>query len=212
VISLNEVEKFNGNYGNEDQAARLAIYLTEMTGLQWYQFMAPGSGSSTGIGNAIVSRFPFVTTDVCQLSAMRNAVHATMMINGRTFNMWSTHLDVETAAGRTAETNALTACMASFAEPRLAAGDFNAGIGTSEINIMTAGYIDAWPAARSLGTAVNFYGNCDGCTRNTRIDYGFSSKAATMLTLKSTEIFDTRNSSNVMASDHKPMLLVYEVR
>ncbi len=210
VISLNEVEKFNGNYGNEDQAKHLAEYLTERTGETWYQFMVPGNGASTGIGNAILSRFPFETTDVCQLSAERNAVHATMMINGRTVNLWSTHLDVD--SGRVAEARALTTCMSSFAEPRLVAGDFNAAVGTTEINLMTAGYVDAWPAAKSIGAAFNFPGNCDGCTRNTRIDYGFTSRAASMLVLKSAQIFDTRNASGVMASDHKPLVLAYEVK
>jgi endonuclease/exonuclease/phosphatase family metal-dependent hydrolase len=212
VVSLNEVEKNNKSYGNEDQAAHIAQYLTDMTGQPWYYFMRPGTGAATGIGNAVISRLPFVMTDVCQLSAERNAVHATMMVNGRTFNMWSTHLAVETSAARVSEANALTACMSAFAEPRLVTGDFNSSIGTPELNLMTAGYVDGWAWAKSLGTTLNFAGNCDGCTRNTRLDYAFSSKMATMLEMKSAQIFDTRDANGVMASDHKPMLVIYDVK
>jgi hypothetical protein len=37
-------------------------------------------------------------------------------------------------------------------------------------------------------------------------------KFATFLALKSAQMVDTRNRSGVMPSDHKPMLVVYEVR
>ena len=84
--------------------------------------------------------------------------------------------------------------------------------GSAEYNSMLEGHVDAWKAAKALGTAKNYTGNCDGCTKNSRIDYVFTSKGASFLTLKSAEIFDTRNASGVMASDHKPMLVVYEVR
>jgi endonuclease/exonuclease/phosphatase family metal-dependent hydrolase len=91
-------------------------------------------------------------------------------------------------------------------------GDFNAATGTTEINLMTASYVDGWVRAKSLGTALNFAGNCDGCTRNTRIDYAFSSKLATMLDVTSAQIFDTRDATGVMASDHKPMVVTYDVK
>jgi len=74
------------------------------------------------------------------------------------------------------------------------------------------GYVDAWKAAKALGTAVNFDGNADGATRNSRIDYVFSSQGASMLTLKSAQVFDTRNASGVSPSDHKPLLVIYDVR
>ena len=73
---------------------------------------------------------------------------------------------------------------------------------------MAEGHVDAWVAAKALGTALNYPGNCDGCTRNSRIDYVFTSKAA-WLTLQSAQVFDTRNAKGVMASDHKPLLVVY---
>jgi endonuclease/exonuclease/phosphatase family metal-dependent hydrolase len=212
VISLNEVEKYNSSYGNIDQAAEIAKYMTARTGRTWYQYMVPASGSSTGIGNAILSRFPLSGKNVCQLSSNRNAVHAGMTINGRTVNIWSTHLAVESSSLRVSESKTVTACASGFAQQRVIAGDFNAGTGTTEINTMVANYTDSWAKAKSLGTAVNFAGNCDGCTRNSRIDYLFVSKQATALVLKRVEMIDTRDSSGVMASDHKPILATFDVK
>jgi endonuclease/exonuclease/phosphatase family metal-dependent hydrolase len=212
IISLNEVEKFNSTYGNIDQAAEIAKHMKAKTGKTWYQYMVVASGSSKGIGNAIISRFPLSGTNVCHLSSSRNAVHATMTVNGRTFNFWSTHLAVESGSYRVNEVNSLQSCMSNFSQQRVVAGDFNAGTGTSEINDMVSSYIDGWAKAKSLGVSVNYSGNCDGCTRNSRIDYMFISKEAKSLVLKKAQIIDTRNSSGVMASDHKPMIVTFEVK
>ena len=211
VISLNEVEKYT-SYGNIDMAAEIAAYLKSKTGKTWYQYMVPASGSSKGIGNAILSRFPITSKNTCQMSSSRNAVRAAMTINGRTLNLWSTHLAVESGSYRVTEAKALVSCMSGFSEQRMVAGDFNAGTGTTEINTMVASYIDGWAKAKSLGVTANYSGNCDGCTRNSRIDYMFVSKKATALVLKKLQIVDTRNSSGVMASDHKPMIATFEVK
>jgi endonuclease/exonuclease/phosphatase family metal-dependent hydrolase len=212
IISLNEVEKFNSSYGNIDQAAEIAKYMTSKTGRTWYQYMVVGSGSSKGIGNAIVSRFPLNGTNACKLSTNRNAVHATMTVNSRTFNVWSTHLAADSASGRVAEVNALQACMSNYAQQRVVAGDFNASSSTAEVKDMVSGHYDVWAQAKSLGVSVNYSGNCDGCTRNSRIDYVFTSRQATALVLKRAEILDTRNASGVMPSDHKPMIVTFEVK
>jgi endonuclease/exonuclease/phosphatase family metal-dependent hydrolase len=212
IISLNEVEKFNSSYGNIDQAAEVAKHMKAKTGKTWYQYMVVASGASKGIGNAVISRFPLNNSNVCQLSSSRNAVRGSMTVNGRTFNFWSTHLAVESAGDRAREVNALQSCMSGFAQQRVVAGDFNAGATTTEVKDMIAGHTDVWAKAKLLGVTVNYSGNCDGCTRNSRIDYMFLSKEATALAVKKAEIIDTRNSSGVMASDHKPMIVTLEVR
>ena len=212
VISLNEVEKFNSSYGNIDQAAKIAEHMTAKTGTTWYQYMVVASGAAKGIGNAVISRFPLNDGNVCQLSSTRNAVRASMTVNGRTINLWSTHLAVESGSYRVAEVNKLLPCMSSFAEQRVVAGDFNAAVTTTEIKTMLADYVDAWPSAKTLGATANYSGNCDGCTRNSRIDYMFISKQATALVLKKAEVIDTRNASGVMPSDHKPMIVTFEVK
>jgi endonuclease/exonuclease/phosphatase family metal-dependent hydrolase len=212
VISLNEVEKFNSSYGNIDQAAEIAKYLATKTGTTWYQYMVPASGSTKGIGNAIISRFPLDNSGICQLSRSRNAVRGSMTVNGRAVSVWSAHLSVESSSYRVTEAKALLACMAGFGSDRIVAGDFNANTGTTEISTMTAGHIDGWPYAKSIGAAVNYPGNCDGCTRKSRIDYIFLPKDSTHVVLKKLEILDTRNASGVMASDHKPMVATIEIK
>jgi endonuclease/exonuclease/phosphatase family metal-dependent hydrolase len=212
VISLNEVEKFNSSYGNIDQAAEIAKYLTAKTGKTWYQYMVVASGSTRGIGNAIISRFPLSGNNVCQLSDSRNAVHSTFTVNNRTVNFWSTHLAVESASYRIGEMNVLLPCMAAFSEQRVVAGDFNALTSWAEMDMMSTSYIDAWARAKSLGVATNYPGNCDGCTRGGRIDYTFLSKSASNLSLKAVEIIDTRDANGVLASDHKPMIVTLDVR
>jgi endonuclease/exonuclease/phosphatase family metal-dependent hydrolase len=212
LISLNEVEKFNSSYGNIDQAAELAKYLGGKTGTKWYHYMRVGSGSSEGIGNAVLSRFPLAATSYCQLSGKRNAVHLGIVVNGRSVNVWSTHLAADSGSYRVEETEALLACMNNFSEQRLVAGDFTSQSGSREIGMMSDDHPDAWKRAKSLGTTKNYSGNCDGCTRNSRIDYVFTSKTATRLTLTSAHILDTRDSRGTMASDHKPMLVIYTVK
>jgi endonuclease/exonuclease/phosphatase family metal-dependent hydrolase len=186
--------------------------MTSKTGRTWYQYMVVASGATKGIGNAIVSRFPLSGANVCQLSDSRNAVHSTLTINGRTVNLWSTHLAVDSGSYRVAEVRALLPCMSAFSEQRLVSGDFNAGTYTSEIEMMTSSYIDAWAQAKLLGVTTNYSGNCDGCTRGSRIDYVFLSRSASYLSLKGAEIIDTRDANGVMASDHKPMIVTLDVK
>jgi endonuclease/exonuclease/phosphatase family metal-dependent hydrolase len=212
IVSLNEVEKFSSSYGNIDQAAEIASYLTRETGHTWYQYMRVGSGSSKGIGNAVLSRFPIVATSYCQLSDTRNAVQMTVVVNGRTLNVWSTHLAVESGSYRVKEADLLIHCMDDLPEQRLVAGDFNAQPGAKEIGMMNAGYVDTWAKAKSIGETTNYPGNCDGCTRNSRIDYLFTSTGASSIALKSAQMIDTRDDDGVMASDHKPMLAVFSVK
>ena len=83
---------------------------------------------------------------------------------------------------------------------------------TPEYNSMMETHTDAWRVAKAAGVAINFSGNCDGCTRQSRIDYVFTSRGASWLTLKSAGVLDTRNARGVAASDHKPLLVVYSVR
>ena len=211
IISLNEVEKLNPTYGNVDMAKEIAAQLTSRTGKTWYYYMVPGSGAGSGIGNAILSKYPLSSKNVCQLASNRNAVHATISVNGKTINLWSTHLAVESSSWRVAEVGKLLPCMSGYAQARIVAGDFNAGEGTPEIDQMVSGHVDGWAKAKSLGVTSNYSGNCDGCTRNSRIDYVFYSKSATSLVLKKAQILDTRNSSGTMPSDHKPMVLTFDV-
>lgn len=198
VISLNEVD-------NSTLATTYANLLKAKTGVTWAWYY-------DNRGNLLLTRLSQPSESICVVntSVGRKATHVGVVRNGRTINVWSAHLDVSSSSVRVAETQTLRSCEKGWAEARIAAGDFNMQPFTAEYYSMTAEHSDAWLAAP---TKLNYPGNCDGCTRNSRIDYVFTSKgAASWLVLKSAQIFDTRNSSGVMASDHKPMLVTYEVR
>ena len=139
------------------------------------------------------------------------APHQSIVFNGRRINLWSAHLHVSSASSRLAEAKALQACASNWAEARIIAGDYNMQYGSTEYKAAAYGYNDAWLAAKAIGATTNYSGNCDGCTRNSRIDYVFSSKGASFLKVKAAQIVDTRDSYGRMPSDHKPLLVTFSV-
>ena len=200
VISLNEID-------NSSQATTIIDLLTRKSGKTWrYNY--------DDRGNLVASPLTVTAESTCTVNAGvgRKSAHLSVVVNARTLNVWSSHLALDSTSVRSAEIRALQACGQQWSEARIFAGDYNMLPSWPEYAVALEGHIDAWSAATSLGTAVNYSGNCEGCTRGGRIDYVFASKGATNLVLKSAQIFDTRNSAGVMASDHKPLLVVYEVR
>jgi endonuclease/exonuclease/phosphatase family metal-dependent hydrolase len=196
VISLNEVE-------NTSQLTTIVNYLNAKTGTAWnYKW--------DGRGNVVLSRLPMTNSSVCLTNAAvgRKLAHLSVLLNGRPLNVWSGHFALDSSAVRVAEAVLLQGCEAGWPEARLVGMDFNAGPDTPEYNSMLTGHTDAW---RSAPTKLNYSGNCDGCTRNSRIDYIWTSRGASWLTLTSAQIVDTRNADGVMASDHKPLIVVYSV-
>jgi endonuclease/exonuclease/phosphatase family metal-dependent hydrolase len=215
LVSLNEVERFS-SYAREDQAKNLQAKLKAKTGANWWVYYRTGNGATNGHGNAILSRFPIISTSYCQLSGTRVAANVAVMVNGRLVNFYATHLDSKTytSSYRIGEVRKLTPCLANDAEQRIVAGDFNARDYTSEIGMMrSAGYYDAWATAASMKKAVDYPGNTAfGATRNRRIDYVWYSKKASRLALQSARMFDTRDARGRMPSDHKPLLVTFSVR
>ena len=199
IASLNEVD-------TSDQANAIVSRLNARTGTTW-------RASFSGRGNLVITRLSVASTSRCVYpDGVRYAAHTRVTVNGRPINLWSTHLTVDSASARLAEVKAMQKCATYWPEARIIAGDYNMQQGSTEYNAAVVGYKDAWLWAKSLGTAVNYSGNCDGCTRNSRIDYVFSSSAATFLVLKSAQMVDTRDSSGRMPSDHKPLLVTYTVK
>src|SRR5688500_17426142 len=109
-------------------------------------------------------------------------------------NFWASHLDVESGTTRIGEVKALQQCATEWPEARILAGDYNMQARSAEYKQAVEGYVDAWAAAKASRAAKNYPGNCDGCTRNTRIDYVFSSAGATFLKLTSAAVLDTRDA------------------
>jgi endonuclease/exonuclease/phosphatase family metal-dependent hydrolase len=160
----------------------------------------------------VLSRFPFASTEVRLLSHDRSAVDVVIHVNGRSVNFTSTHLDADSSSYRLQEIGELTAWEKGLVEPRIIAGDFNAWPGSTENKTMTGTYVDSWVQAQSDGTAVAYAGNTAGNTRNSRIDYIYYSKGATMLKLQSSQVFDVRDANGVMPSDHRPVLSIFTVK
>ena len=208
LVSLNEIEKGDSWSKNQDQAVLYKNLMEQRTGQTWYMVWVNAHGTTNGIGNVVLSKFPFIATATQLLSGGRAAVDATVDVNGRLINVTSVHLDNQYQSNRIKEVAELLPWATSLAENRLILGDYNAWPDTTEIATMKQTYVDTWPAAQALGTAIG-----NGITHGShRIDYIFVSKGAANLTLVSSQIYKTANANGVTPSDHEPVLAVFEVR
>lgn len=212
VVSLNEVERYVGSYGNEDQPARYAALLRSATGRTWYYKFAQRDGGTNGQGNLILSTFPLEASGAYQLSYSRSVARVQILVNNIRVNAFSTHLDADSSTRRSTQMNQLKAWANNYSQQHIYAGDFNAWPGAAEISNMTSVAYDAWAVAYANGTAVAYAGNTGGNTRNSRIDYVFYSRSASRLVLRGAQVFDTRDSNGVMPSDHRPVMATFEVR
>lgn len=210
VVSLNEVEKFT-SWGNEDQPARYAAMLQAATGRTWHYTFAQRDGAAKGQGNLILTTFPIAASGQTLLSYSRSVARAQIVVNGVTVNIFSTHLDPDSATRRAMQIAELKTWTTGLSQQQIIAGDFNASPGAAEIANMTAFANDAWAVARAQGTSVAYAGNEAGNTRNTRIDYIWYAKAAVQLTLKGARVFDIRDADGVTPSDHRPVMATFEV-
>jgi endonuclease/exonuclease/phosphatase family metal-dependent hydrolase len=207
VVSLNEVELKNGYNNNADEPAVLKSLLQSKTGVTWYSCFAQRTGSSTGQGNLLLSRVYISSCNRYLLSADRSVANATITVNGRTINAFSTHLDDNSASTRTSQISQLKSWASGIAEQRIIMGDFNAWPGATEIQGMTSAYYDSWAQAKAEGKAIWYSGNEAGNTRNSRIDYLWRSKGATNLTLTASQVYDTGS-----VSDHRPVSATFTVK
>ncbi len=215
VVSLVEVESKDGYYSGDGPALYKKM-LEQKTGDTWYSWdiQSAGDWTSSGIRNAILSKYPFSSTYRHEFSVGngRTVGGVTIAVNGRNINLMSTHIDPESQSHRITETKEMVSYANGFAEDRIILGDFNALPGTTEINQMTSTYHDAWTDAVKAGTDQSAPDNPNGYTRNRRIDYVFYSKSEKHLTIKSAQVADTRDSNGNMPSDHRPLLVVFDVR
>jgi endonuclease/exonuclease/phosphatase family metal-dependent hydrolase len=208
VISLNEIETFDSWSKNLDQSVLYKNLLEQRTGITWYKVFVNAHGATSGVGNVVLSKYPFIATGSHLLTGGRAAVDATISVNGRTINFTSTHMDNQYESNRITETKELLAWETTFAENRIVCGDWNAWPNTTEIADMKATYTETWSAAQALGTATG-----NGITHGShQIDYIFQSKGATNLKLKSVTIYNTADANGVMPSDHQPVLAVFGIQ
>jgi endonuclease/exonuclease/phosphatase family metal-dependent hydrolase len=207
VVSFNEVETYNPGGPSE-----MAALMTKYTGQTWHYKFGSNSGTSSGQGNVVLSRFPIIATDVQTLSYGRVVVNITISVNGRNVNVASTHLDQPSSSYRPKQIAELTAWGKTTAEQRVICGDFNAQPTLTESATMRTNYYDSWGEGQKSGIATAYPGNTAGNTRNSRIDYVYYSHGATALVLKSVQVFDVRDANGVQPSDHRPMMSIFTVK
>jgi endonuclease/exonuclease/phosphatase family metal-dependent hydrolase len=112
---------------------------------------------------------------------------------------------------RLTQATEVTTWAAPQPENKILTGDMNAWPDQTSIAHLNKYFFDSWTVAASQGAAVAFSGN-NGQTKNGRIDYIFYSKGSTNLTVKSSQVYDTRDANGVMPSDHRPVLTTFVVQ
>jgi len=214
VVMLNEIEKFT-SWGNENQPEVYKNLLQAKTGKTWYYTFAQefGQWNANGKGNMILSTVPFDTTDHYELvnNMDRSVAEASITWNGKRVTFVLTHLDPDDATLRLTQAQEVTTWAAGSPEARILTGDMNAWPDQASIAHFNTLYNDSWSVALAAGSAVSFPGNA-GQTKNGRIDYIFFSKGSANLAVVSSQVFDTRDASGYMPSDHGPLLTTFLVR
>ena len=188
VITLNEV--------TADVATDYKLRVERRTGERWYHHHA--SAVRGGWGNAVLTRFPIVSTSryVMTRGAQRSVAQATVDVHGALVNVFATHLDSDDPPQfRAEQAEQLLDFAGRFPGPRILSGDMNAAPDAAEIQPLFTSYIDAWEQAVNDGTARAYADNpADRYTRTrrTRIDYILMSHDGTLVT-QECEVPDLRD-------------------
>ena len=216
IIMLNEVEKFTylGQRGSAGavRGARRGQDRPQLVSLFSQEF---GDWSANGKGHLILSTYPFESTAQRARSATTASIGAAgITVNGRNISLIVTHLDPYSQSVRLAQAKEVTTWASTIADNRILTGDMNAWPDQTSIARVqqdVSRLVDRRDGQgrrvrRSAGLAP------DGATKNGRIDYIFYSKTSSNLVVIDSRVYDTRNSSGVMASDHRPVVTTFEVR
>jgi endonuclease/exonuclease/phosphatase family metal-dependent hydrolase len=210
VVSLNEVNFFSGECAwTFDMGAKLEALVEQKTGATWYRQFVNVEGGSTGYGNVILSRYRPVSSSSTLISHARGIAHLGIAVNGRTVNIFSTHVEYDNASWRPTQIAEVVRWMTTFAEPRIVMGDFNTNPATSDYTIIANVTNDAWAVGKAAGTATAYNGT--GATHgSSRFDYVFYSKNG-VLSVKSVNVPDT-HVGTIRPSDHDPVVTVFTVK
>lgn len=214
VVMFNEIER-NDYWGNEDQPEVYKRLLQQKTGKTWYYVFAQefGDWNAKGKGNLILSSYPISISDRYELvhNADRSIAMAIITVNNREITLINTHLDPYDPALRLAQAAEVTSWSSAQPENRIIAGDMNAWPDQTSIAQLNKTYYDSWAVAAAKGAASAFAGN-SGETKSGRIDYIFYSKSSLSLAVKSSQVYDTRDASGNMPSDHRPVVTTFIVK
>jgi len=144
-------------------------------------------------------------------TAFTSIAMAAITVGGIPVTLINTHLDPYDAALRLTQASEVTWWSGSQPENRILTGDMNAWPDQTSIAHINQSYYDSWTVAANQGTAVAFSGNT-GQTKSGRIDYIFYSKGSRNLSVKSSQVYDTRDAYGVMPSDHRPVVTTFIVK
>ena len=210
VVSLNEVEKNVGYYGDVDRPARYAALLKTATGKTWYYKFAQRDGATNGQGNLILTTFPLEDSDEHQLSYSRSVARVQILVSGIRVNVFSTHLDADSSrpphhADEPAQELGVELRRAAHSGRRLqrVAGRqrdrdhdqrLHRHLGGGEDRRHGGGVLRAMRPA----TPATAGSTTCGCR-----------KARAAPTIKASQVFDVRNSSGVAPSDHRPVMTTF---
>jgi endonuclease/exonuclease/phosphatase family metal-dependent hydrolase len=192
--------------GGSKDPANITALMQQKTGIPWYNYYVPKyAGCNEGV--MILSKWPFLSTSYYFMSYQMPIAQATLNVNGKAVNFFSTHFQWPSTASaeRQVEANELVAFARNFAEPRILAGDFNAQTSTPEVQTIMQSYLDSWGTAVGAGKATAYPDNPASLstrTRRTRIDFVFHSKSATTVSVKAGQVPDTRDLTQ------KPVVLL----
>jgi endonuclease/exonuclease/phosphatase family metal-dependent hydrolase len=205
IVSLNELNFYSGTCAYSfDMSQKLQSLLQQKSGVTWYlQAVNPN-----GVGNALLSRIAPVSASSYILDYGRGVAQMGIVVNGRTVNVFSTHIEYNNASWRPVQISEALSWLNNFSQPRIFMGDFNTWEGTTDYYTLTGSYSDSWNVALNAGTASSFNGT--GATEgDSRIDYVFT--AGSQLSLVSVKVPDTI-VNGVYPSDHNPVVAKFSVQ
>jgi len=201
LVGLQEVDRGVQRTQRIDEIVELAK-LTRMN----YDFAFNLRYQGGQYGVAILSRFPIISTDHRLYQNLREAerrgfIRGEMIIEGRSVNFVTTHLDYQYDDGRLFETQQLLAALKDVKPPLIVVGDFNDSPAGQSYQLMRKQFGDAWAESRPADDGFSY--PTDKPAK--RIDYIF---------FRATDRVRTRRAWIVQtqASDHLPVVADLEVR
>jgi len=206
VVSLNEVNFYAGTCAwNFDMGETLRSLLQQKTGVTWYA----QSVNPNGVGNVLLSRYQPVSSSSYLLDNGRGVAQMGVVVNGRTVNVFSTHIEYDNASWRPTQIAEALGWMTNFSTPRILMGDMNTWAATPDYYTLTSTLRDGWVTAQNAGTATAYNGT--GATEGeSRIDYVLYSNV-TALTIKSVNVPNTV-VNGLKPSDHDPVVAKFTVQ
>ena len=205
IVSLNELNFYSGTGAYSfDMSEKLQSLLQQKTGVTWYR----QSVNPNGVGNALLSRIAPVSASSYILDYGRGVAQMGIVVNGRTVNVFSTHIEYDNSSWRPVQISEALSWLNNFSQPRIFMGDFNTWEGTTDYYSLTGSYLDSWNRALNAGTASSYNGT--GATEgNSRIDYVFT--AGSQVSVISVNVPNTI-VNGVYPSDHDPVVAKFSVQ